>query len=138
MTEDFLLELRSEEIPARMQERAREDLAKLFEARLNALNLPFTGIESFATPRRLALIVRGVAETTSAATEERKGPRADAPAQAIEASHIFNLLQARGVISVAERQAYIGRVRDLAKGSCEAWIAHMTPTWNAQYPEWTI
>ena len=44
--------------------------------------------------------------------------------QAIEASHLFNLLQARGVISVAERQAYIGRVRDLAKGSCEAWMAH--------------
>ena len=42
--------------------------------------------------------------------------------QAIKASHIFNLLQARGVISVAERQAYIGRVRDLAKGSCQAWM----------------
>jgi glycyl-tRNA synthetase alpha chain len=42
--------------------------------------------------------------------------------QAIEASHIFNLLNARGVISVAERQAYIGRVRDLAKGSCQGWM----------------
>jgi glycyl-tRNA synthetase alpha chain len=42
--------------------------------------------------------------------------------QAIKASHIFNLLQARGVISVAERQAYIGRVRDLAKGACAAWM----------------
>ena len=42
--------------------------------------------------------------------------------QAIKASHIFNTLQARGVISVAERQAYIGRVRDLAKGSCQAWM----------------
>ena len=42
--------------------------------------------------------------------------------QAIKASHIFNLLNARGVISVAERQAYIGRVRDLAKGSCQAWM----------------
>jgi glycyl-tRNA synthetase alpha chain len=42
--------------------------------------------------------------------------------QAIKASHIFNLLNARGVISVAERQAYIGRVRDLAKGACEAWM----------------
>jgi glycyl-tRNA synthetase alpha chain len=42
--------------------------------------------------------------------------------QAIKASHIFNTLQARGVISVAERQAYIGRVRDLAKGACAAWI----------------
>jgi len=84
MTEDFLLELRSEEIPARMQEKARADLAALFEARLQALNLPFESIESYATPRRLALIVRGVAEMTAAASEERKGPRADAPAQAIE------------------------------------------------------
>src|SRR3569623_1750552 len=43
--------------------------------------------------------------------------------QAIKASHVFNLLQARGVISVAERQAYIGRVRDLALGCCLAWMA---------------
>lgn len=84
VTEDFLLELRSEEIPARMQEKARADLASLFEARLQALNLPFEKIESYATPRRLALIVRGVAAMTAAASEERKGPRADAPAQAIE------------------------------------------------------
>jgi len=42
--------------------------------------------------------------------------------QAIKASHIFNTLQARGVISVAERQAYIGRVRDLAKAACGAWL----------------
>jgi len=58
--------------------------------------------------------------------------------QAIEASHIFNLLQARGVISVAERQAYIGRVRDLAKGSCEAWIGHMTPEWETRFPGWAV
>jgi glycyl-tRNA synthetase alpha chain len=44
--------------------------------------------------------------------------------QAIKASHVFNLLNARGVISVAERQAYIGRVRELAKGCCEGWLAH--------------
>ncbi|MCW2394579.1 MULTISPECIES: glycine--tRNA ligase subunit alpha [unclassified Sphingobium] len=44
--------------------------------------------------------------------------------QAIEASHVFNLLQARGVISVQERASYMGRVRDLAKGSCEAWMTH--------------
>ncbi|HAQ33537.1 MAG TPA: glycine--tRNA ligase subunit alpha [Rhodospirillaceae bacterium] len=42
--------------------------------------------------------------------------------QCIKASHLFNLLDARGVISVAERAAYIGRVRELAKGSCEAWL----------------
>jgi glycyl-tRNA synthetase alpha chain len=49
--------------------------------------------------------------------------------QAIKASHTFNLLQARGVISVAERQAYIGRVRDLAKGACTAWLTKHG--WNA-------
>jgi glycyl-tRNA synthetase alpha chain len=48
--------------------------------------------------------------------------------QAIKASHIFNTLQARGVISVAERQAYIGRVRDLAKGACAAWMEATTPS----------
>ena len=42
--------------------------------------------------------------------------------QTIKASHLFNLLNARGVISVAERQAYIGRVRELAKGCCEGWM----------------
>ena len=42
--------------------------------------------------------------------------------QAIKASHIFNTLQARGVISVAERAAYIGRVRDLAKAACAEWL----------------
>src|SRR6185437_3284324 len=48
--------------------------------------------------------------------------------QAIKASHVFNTLQARGVISVAERQAYIGRVRDLAKGACEAWLMRNLPS----------
>jgi glycyl-tRNA synthetase alpha chain len=47
--------------------------------------------------------------------------------QAIKASHLFNTLQARGVISVAERQAYIGRVRDLAKAACEAWLERDPP-----------
>ena len=57
--------------------------------------------------------------------------------QAIAASHLFNLLDARGVISVAERQAYIGRIRDLAKGSCEAYIAKNAEGWSAKHPEWT-
>ena len=48
--------------------------------------------------------------------------------QCIKASHLFNLLDARGVISVVERQSYILRVRDLAKGCCEAWLAHMPET----------
>ncbi len=56
--------------------------------------------------------------------------------QAIEASHLFNLLQARGVISVQERASYIGRVRDLAKGSCEKWIAVNADRWADQYEGW--
>jgi glycyl-tRNA synthetase alpha chain len=56
--------------------------------------------------------------------------------QAIEASHLFNLLQARGVISVQERASYMGRVRDLARGSCEAYMAKFKDEWAAKYPEW--
>ena len=58
--------------------------------------------------------------------------------QAIEASHLFNLLQARGVISVQERASYIGRVRDLAKGSCQAWIEKNKDQWAKDYPEWSL
>ena len=60
----------------------------------------------------------------AAECENSLGAKLPIPAyeQAIKASHVFNLLQARGVISVAERQAYIGRVRDLAKGACAAWM----------------
>ncbi len=55
---------------------------------------------------------------------------------AIKASHLFNLLNARGVISVAERQAYIGRVRDLAKGCCEAWMKTNADGWQRDFPGW--
>ena len=57
--------------------------------------------------------------------------------QAIEASHLFNLLQARGVISVQERASYIGRVRDLAKGSCQAWIEKNKADWEQRFPGWS-
>jgi glycyl-tRNA synthetase alpha chain len=57
--------------------------------------------------------------------------------QAIKASHVFNLLQARGVISVAERQAYMGRVRDLAKGACAAYMEKNVDGWQARFPGWT-
>jgi glycyl-tRNA synthetase alpha chain len=59
-----------------------------------------------------------------AAAESENSLRAGVPIAAYEQA-IFNTLQARGVISVAERQAYIGRVRDLAKGACGAWMTHM-------------
>ena len=57
--------------------------------------------------------------------------------QAVEASHAFNLLQARGVISVQERASYMGRVRDLARGSCEAYMAREADRWAKDYAGWT-
>jgi len=81
---DFLLELRSEEIPARMQDKARDDLARLFTAELEKAGLRADAIVTFATPRRLALIARDLPEATEAVSEEIKGPRAGAPPQALE------------------------------------------------------
>jgi glycyl-tRNA synthetase alpha chain len=57
--------------------------------------------------------------------------------QAIEASHVFNLLQARGVISVQERASYMARVRELARGSCEAHMAREADRWARDYPGWS-
>jgi glycyl-tRNA synthetase alpha chain len=57
--------------------------------------------------------------------------------QAIEASHVFNLLQARGVISVQERASYMGKVRDLARGSCEAYMDKFKDEWAQKYPGWS-
>ncbi len=81
---DYLLELRSEEIPARMQARAREDLARLFTAELAAVGLPAPVITTYATPRRLTLIARDLPLETAAVSEEIKGPKASAPPQALE------------------------------------------------------
>src|SRR6476661_8909828 len=81
---DFLLELRSEEIPARMQAKARNDLARLFAECTSEAGLSTGAIAAFSTPRRLALIVRDVAENTEASREELKGPRTSAPPQALE------------------------------------------------------
>lgn len=81
---DFLLELRSEEIPARMQERARADLARLFADEIAKAGLAAAAIETFSTPRRLALIARDLPAETAAVREELKGPRSSAPPQALE------------------------------------------------------
>ncbi|HEY1605909.1 MAG TPA: glycine--tRNA ligase subunit beta [Allosphingosinicella sp.] len=81
---DFLLELLSEEIPARMQAKASADLARLFEAELGKAGLRAEAIETCATPRRLALIARNLPAATEPVREEVKGPRASAPPQALE------------------------------------------------------
>ena len=81
---DFLLELLSEEIPARMQDKARDDLARLFIAEIARSGLAARAIETFATPRRLVLIARDLPAATEAVSEETKGPKASAPPQALE------------------------------------------------------
>jgi len=84
MSADFLLELLSEEIPARMQAKARNDLARMFAEQLSAAGLSHDGITTYSTPRRLALIARGLPQATEAVSEELKGPKTSAPAQALE------------------------------------------------------
>ena len=81
---DFLLELLSEEVPARMQAGARNDLARMLADELEKAGLKSEAIEVFSTPRRLALIARGLPLETEARSEEVKGPRTSAPEQAVD------------------------------------------------------
>jgi glycyl-tRNA synthetase beta chain len=84
MSADFLLELLSEEIPARMQAKARNYLARLFAEAVAGAGLAHEGITTYSTPRRLALIARSLPLATEAVSEELKGPRTSAPPQALE------------------------------------------------------
>ena len=81
---ELLLELLSEEIPARMQARATDDLKRLFCDGLKEAGLEFESAEAFVTPRRLALVVDGIPEKQPDIDEERRGPRADAPVHAVK------------------------------------------------------
>ncbi|MEO1688762.1 MAG: glycine--tRNA ligase subunit beta, partial [Pseudomonadota bacterium] len=81
---DLLIELFSEEIPARMQAKAAEDLKRLMTDALVEAGLTYASAAAFATPRRLALTVEGLPAETRPQREERKGPRADAPDKAVE------------------------------------------------------
>jgi glycyl-tRNA synthetase beta chain len=81
---DLLIELFSEEIPARMQARAREDLKALVTNGLVEAGLTYASAGVFSTPRRLTLTVDGLSSESRPVKEERKGPRADAPAAALE------------------------------------------------------
>ncbi len=83
MTE-FLIEFFSEEIPARMQARAADDLKRLVTEKLAANGLAFTTAAAHSTPRRLALVVDGLPERTADVREEKKGPRVGSPEQAVQ------------------------------------------------------
>src|ERR1700680_3128077 len=94
---DLLLELLSEEIPARMQARAADDLRKLVTDRLVDAGLVYAGAQAFVTPRRLALAVEGIPVKQPDLKEEKKGPRVGAPEGAIS-----GFLRASGLTSIAE------------------------------------
>jgi glycyl-tRNA synthetase beta chain len=94
---DLLLELFSEEIPARMQARAAEDLKKMVTDKLVDAGLVYEGARAFATPRRLALTMQGVPARQPDLKEERKGPRVGAPEGAIA-----GFLKAAGLKSIGE------------------------------------
>ena len=81
---DLLIELLSEEIPARMQARAAEDLKRLVTDGLVEAGLTYAHAAAFATPRRLTLAIEGLLAESPSLKEERKGPRTDAPEKAIE------------------------------------------------------
>ena len=81
---DLLLELFSEEIPARMQRRAAEDLKKLVTDALVERGFLYEGAKAFATPRRLALHIAGLPIRGQDVREERKGPRVGAPDAAVQ------------------------------------------------------
>ena len=80
----LLIELFSEEIPARMQLGAARDFERLFGGKLTAVGLSFESLKAYVGPRRLALVVEGLPKETAAVTEEVKGPKESAPPQAME------------------------------------------------------
>ena len=104
---ELLLELFSEEIPARLQTRAAEDLRRLMVEGLKARGLKVGEAKSFATPRRLALVVKDVPKKSPAVSDEKKGPRVGAPEQAIA-----GFLKGAGLKSIKEAQV----VSDEKKG----------------------
>src|SRR5258708_1539524 len=104
---DLLIDLLSEEIPARMQARAADDLRKLVTDKLVSAGLAYEGAKAFATPRRLALAVAGLPAHQPDVREEKKGPRVGAPEGAIQ-----GFLKAAGLKSISEAKVVADKKGD--------------------------
>ncbi|TAJ32868.1 MAG: glycine--tRNA ligase subunit beta [Reyranella sp.] len=111
---ELLLELLSEEIPARMQARAADDLKRLVCDGLKGAGIGFDKAQAFATPRRLALVVDGIPAQRDDVSEEKRGPRVGAPDQAVQ-----GFLKGAGLASLEQAEK-----RDTGKG--EFWFAVIT------------
>jgi glycyl-tRNA synthetase beta chain len=108
---ELLVELLSEEIPARMQARAADDLKRLMCEGLKGAGLDFKDARAFAGPRRLALVIDGIPATRADVSEEKRGPRVGAPEQAVQ-----GFLKGAGLTSLDQAER-----RDTGKG--EFWFA---------------
>jgi glycyl-tRNA synthetase beta chain len=111
---ELLLELFSEEIPARFQRKAADDLKKAVTGALVEAGLVYEGAKAFVTPRRLALAVSGIPARSPDLREEKKGPRVGAPQQAIE-----GFLKSAGLTSIDQAKI----VSDPKKG--DSYVAHI-------------
>lgn len=127
---DLLLELFSEEIPARMQAKAAEDLRAMVTGGLVDAGLTYEGAKSFATPRRLALTVHGLTARSPDLKDERKGPRVDAPAGAIQGflkgAGLASIDQARVVSDPKKGDFYVADILKPGRAA-EAIIADLVP-----------
>jgi glycyl-tRNA synthetase beta chain len=134
---ELLLELFSEEIPARMQARAADDLKRLVLEALKGAGLAVGAAESYVTPRRLVLVVAGVPAGSPAVSEERKGPRTNAPEPAIA-----GFLKGAGLASIKDAQVvsdpkkgdyYVARIDKPGRASAEI-VAEAVPAVLAKFP----
>jgi glycyl-tRNA synthetase beta chain len=134
---DLLIELLSEEIPARMQRRAAEDLRTLVTDALVAAGLTYDGAKAFATPRRLALTVHGLPARSPDSREERRGPRVGSPQKAIDgflkAAGLASLDQARIEHDAKKGDFYIA-VSEKPGAAAEAVIAAIMPDILRAFP----
>ncbi|HEY0627611.1 MAG TPA: glycine--tRNA ligase subunit beta [Allosphingosinicella sp.] len=128
---DFLLELLSEEIPARMQAKAETDLAHLFTEQLSQAGLKAEAIETYSTPRRLALIARNLPAETAEISEEVKGPRSSAPPQALE-----GFLRKTGLTreQLVERDGVLFAIIDKPGRSTASVLAEAVPAVIRAFP----
>src|SRR5580700_10648782 len=134
---DLLFELFSEEIPARMQAKAAEDLRRMVTDKLVAEGLVYEGAKAFATPRRLALTVHGVPARQSDLKEERRGPRVGGPEAAIA-----GFLKTTGLASIEEAKIqrdpkkgdfYIALIEKKGRATIEV-LAEMLPVIVRTFP----
>ena len=133
---ELLLELFSEEIPARMQQRAAQDLRKLVTDGLVEAGLTYEGAEAHVTPRRLVLCVTGLPVSTPDIRDERKGPRTDAPEQAIQGflkSAGVTLDQCDVVEDPKKGSFYVARIDKPGRDTTEV-IATLVPDVIRKFP----